>query len=303
MTSPGVPVEAAPLKPGAAVTSAGVCPQCICGGTEEATQPWQTVWWSWKTTRFTCFPPPTIEIFTVETLVIYLWSMRKAWRLNTFLNEVFFCFFFFPQEYMEFRKERAKMLISRRNQLLLEFSFWNEPVPRPGPNIYELRTYHLEVSTRSRVELFMSALCSTTQLMLLRGPVWAAELLWDSIPVCVLRPISCVFNANAGPLCSRFSQELWSNGETTGEAQLVSHDPLSCECQIIPWSKCGGDPYTSLMPCVWTRARAIRHRQENNEAVGGFFSQIGLLYVVYHLWGEVQAFCLISGLASDFTWI
>lgn len=34
------------------------------------------------------------------------------------------------------------------------------------------------------------------------------------------------------------------------------------------------------------RARAINHRQENNEAVGGFFSQIGDLYVVHHLWGE-----------------
>lgn len=39
------------------------------------------------------------------------------------------------------------MLISRRNQLLLEFSFWNEPLPRPGPSIYEMRTYHLKVST------------------------------------------------------------------------------------------------------------------------------------------------------------
>lgn len=79
--------------------------------------------------------------------------MRKAWGLNTILIEGFF---FFLQEYMEFRKERAKMLISRRNQLLLEFSFWNEPLPRPGPNIYELRSYHLKVSTRGRVDLFMS---------------------------------------------------------------------------------------------------------------------------------------------------
>ncbi|XP_041053881.1 protein NipSnap homolog 2 isoform X2 [Carcharodon carcharias] len=31
-------------------------------------------------------------------------------------------------------------------------------------------------------------------------------------------------------------------------------------------------------------ARAIRYRQENNEAVGGFFSQIGELYTVHHLW-------------------
>ncbi|KAI2664962.1 Cytosolic arginine sensor for mTORC1 subunit 1 [Labeo rohita] len=45
--------------------------------------------------------------------------------------------------YLAFRKERSKMLISRRSQLLLEFSFWNEPVPRSGPNIYELRTYQL----------------------------------------------------------------------------------------------------------------------------------------------------------------
>lgn len=40
------------------------------------------------------------------------------------------------------------MLLSRRNQLLLEFSFWNEPLPRQGPNIYELRTYKLKVSPR-----------------------------------------------------------------------------------------------------------------------------------------------------------
>lgn len=39
------------------------------------------------------------------------------------------------------------MLLSRRNQLLLEFSFWNEPLPRQGPNIYELRTYKLKVSS------------------------------------------------------------------------------------------------------------------------------------------------------------
>lgn len=50
-----------------------------------------------------------------------------------------------PQEYLDFRKERSRMLLSRRNQLLLEFSFWNEPRPRQGPNIYELRSYKLKV--------------------------------------------------------------------------------------------------------------------------------------------------------------
>ncbi|XP_045647250.1 protein NipSnap homolog 1 isoform X2 [Ursus americanus] len=48
------------------------------------------------------------------------------------------------KEYLEFRKERSQMLLSRRNQMLLEFSFWNEPQPRAGPNIYELRTYKLK---------------------------------------------------------------------------------------------------------------------------------------------------------------
>lgn len=55
---------------------------------------------------------------------------------------------FFPSKaFVEFRKARSNMLLSRKNQLLLEFSFWNEPVPRSGPNIYELRSYQLRVST------------------------------------------------------------------------------------------------------------------------------------------------------------
>uniref|UniRef100_A0A8C9L527 NIPSNAP domain-containing protein n=1 Tax=Serinus canaria TaxID=9135 RepID=A0A8C9L527_SERCA len=90
------------------------------------------------------------------------------------------------KEYLDFRKERSRMLLSRRNQLLLEFSFWNEPQPRQGPNIYELRTYKLKPGT------------------------------------------------------------------------------------MIEWGN------------NW--ARAIKYRQENQEAVGGFFSQIGELYVVHHLW-------------------
>lgn len=36
------------------------------------------------------------------------------------------------------------------------------------------------------------------------------------------------------------------------------------------------------------RARAIGFRQHNSEAVGGFFSQIGNLYMVHHLWGTVR---------------
>ncbi|XP_054108382.1 protein NipSnap homolog 2 isoform X2 [Callithrix jacchus] len=90
------------------------------------------------------------------------------------------------KDFLEFRKARSDMLLSRKNQLLLEFSFWNEPVPRSGPNIYELRSYQLRPGT------------------------------------------------------------------------------------MIEWGN------------YW--ARAIRFRQDGNEAVGGFFSQIGQLYMVHHLW-------------------
>lgn len=51
---------------------------------------------------------------------------------------------------MDYRNERGKMLLSRRNQLLLEFSFWGEPAPRSGPNIYELRSYQLRVTLSLR---------------------------------------------------------------------------------------------------------------------------------------------------------
>ena len=50
----------------------------------------------------------------------------------------------------------------------------------------------------------------------------------------------------------------------------------------------GGAPGAAPTPhfSLRARARAIKYRQENQEAVGGFFSQIGELYVVHHLWGK-----------------
>uniref|UniRef100_A0A8C5E5G7 Protein NipSnap homolog 2-like n=1 Tax=Gouania willdenowi TaxID=441366 RepID=A0A8C5E5G7_GOUWI len=113
---------------------------------------------------------------------VHLWRYRGGYpALTEVMNKLKQ-----NQEFSAYRKERGKMLLSRRNQLLLEFSFWNEPVPREGPNIYELRSYQLRPGT------------------------------------------------------------------------------------MIEWGN------------YW--ARAIRYRQHNSEAVGGFFSQIGNLYMVHHLW-------------------
>uniref|UniRef100_A0A8C9WA90 Nipsnap homolog 2 n=1 Tax=Scleropages formosus TaxID=113540 RepID=A0A8C9WA90_SCLFO len=113
---------------------------------------------------------------------VHLWRYRGGYpALTEVMNKLRT-----NKVFMEYRSERGKMLLSRRNQLLLEFSFWNEPLPREGPNIYELRSYSLRPGT------------------------------------------------------------------------------------MIEWGN------------YW--ARAIKYRQRNNEAVGGFFSQIGSLYMVHHLW-------------------
>ncbi|XP_030328834.1 protein NipSnap homolog 2 isoform X2 [Strigops habroptila] len=122
------------------------------------------------------------ETSSLYKLQIHLWRYEGGYpALNEVMNKLRQ-----NKEFTEFRKARGNMLLSRKNQLLLEFSFWNEPVPREGPNIYELRSYQLRPGT------------------------------------------------------------------------------------MIEWGN------------YW--ARAIRFRQDSNEAVGGFFSQIGQLYMVHHLW-------------------
>ncbi|XP_043096706.1 protein NipSnap homolog 1 isoform X2 [Puntigrus tetrazona] len=96
------------------------------------------------------------------------------------------------------------------------------------------------------------------------------------------------------------------------EVQKELHRDASYPCEVIGswntwygeqdqavhlWRYSGG--YPALTECLsklnsntpgtmieWGNhwARAIKYRQENNEAVGGFFTQIGELYVVHHLW-------------------
>ncbi|CAJ1065537.1 protein NipSnap homolog 2-like [Xyrichtys novacula] len=73
---------------------------------------------------------------------VHLWRYRGGYpALTEVMNKLKQ-----NQDFTAYRKQRGKMLMSRRNQLLLEFSFWNEPVPREGPNIYELRSYQLRGS-------------------------------------------------------------------------------------------------------------------------------------------------------------
>jgi len=90
------------------------------------------------------------------------------------------------EDFIAFRRRRNMMLRSRKNQILLAFSFWPEIAARAGPNIYELRSYTLRPGT------------------------------------------------------------------------------------MIEWGNC------------WVKG--LKYRRAKNEAVAGYFSHIGELYQVHHLW-------------------
>lgn len=54
--------------------------------------------------------------------------------------------FFLMQVYQEFLKQLRPLLVSRENNVMLEFSFWQTSPPMVTDGIYELRKYNLKVS-------------------------------------------------------------------------------------------------------------------------------------------------------------
>eukprot|EP00914_Ancora_sagittata_P013142 GHVO01025604.1.p1 GENE.GHVO01025604.1~~GHVO01025604.1.p1 ORF type:complete len:294 (-),score=12.04 GHVO01025604.1:256-1137(-) len=123
----------------------------------------------------------TVEIGDQDE-AIHLWKYPGGYPTLNHMTHIYRT----EKEFVDFRISRNKMLRSRRNQILLAFSFWGDPEERDGSNIYELRSYVLKPGT------------------------------------------------------------------------------------MIEWGN------------NW--ARGIKTRREKNEAVAGFFSQIGDLYNVHHLW-------------------
>jgi len=51
------------------------------------------------------------------------------------------------EEFVRFKAKRNAMLRSRRNQILLAYSFWQNILPRTEPHIYEMRSYELKPGT------------------------------------------------------------------------------------------------------------------------------------------------------------
>ena len=57
--------------------------------------------------------------------------------------------------YNKYRAERAQMLKQRTNQLLVQFNYMPDPIPRDGKNIYELRSYKLRSGRSIFTEKFI----------------------------------------------------------------------------------------------------------------------------------------------------
>lgn len=74
---------------------------------------------------------------------IHLWKYPGGYPTLNRTREIYRT----DQDFVDYRINRNKMLRSRRNQILLAFSFWGEIQPREPGNIYELRTYVLKPGT------------------------------------------------------------------------------------------------------------------------------------------------------------
>ncbi|XP_076435171.1 protein NipSnap-like isoform X2 [Babylonia areolata] len=84
----------------------------------------------------------TVEIGDQDE-AIHIWSYKGGYPVLNEANRIYRT----DQDFIQFRKNRNKMLRSRKNQILLAFSFWPEIAPRPPSNIYELRSYTLKPGT------------------------------------------------------------------------------------------------------------------------------------------------------------
>lgn len=190
------------------------------------------------------------------------------------------------------------MITSRSNQIILPFVFWdpaNAEEKREPKGIYEMRSYKLQV------RVLCCLIPKPSQLSYLgSGSGNEAGLEYNTLAGAENGLIMCSVS-----LCSL---ELWSSGGKIGELSMLSSnttDSTVVYCGIlnllccIP-TLCNG--YSCFLfkgqvqPSDWLnlshdllllclREQGIKYRKE--ESIGGWFSQIGELHQVFHLWGEL----------------
>ncbi|XP_069134850.1 protein NipSnap-like isoform X2 [Argopecten irradians] len=88
-----------------------------------------------------------IGSFTVEIgdqdEAVHIWQYPGGYPVLNNATEIYRK----DKDFIDYRLRRNKMLRSRKNQILLPFSFWPEPTARSGSNIYEMRSYTLKPGT------------------------------------------------------------------------------------------------------------------------------------------------------------
>lgn len=81
--------------------------------------------------------------FGQQDQAVHVWVYEDGYRSVKNMSELLWK----DEEYLQYKKKRGEMLVSRRNELLLPFSFWPVPQERDPGNLYELRSYHLRPGT------------------------------------------------------------------------------------------------------------------------------------------------------------
>ena len=84
----------------------------------------------------------TVEIGDQDE-AIHIWEYKGGYPVLNSATETYRT----DKDFIEFRIARNKMLRSRKNQILLGFSFWPKPEPRQEKSIYEMRSYTLKAGT------------------------------------------------------------------------------------------------------------------------------------------------------------
>ncbi|PIK43633.1 hypothetical protein BSL78_19515 [Apostichopus japonicus] len=81
--------------------------------------------------------------FGQQDQAVHVWVYEDGYRSVKHMSELLWE----DKEYLQYKKKRGEMLVSRSNELLLPFSFWGQPPEREPGNLYELRSYHLRPGT------------------------------------------------------------------------------------------------------------------------------------------------------------
>jgi len=81
----------------------------------------------------------TVEVGDQDE-AIHLWRYTGGYGVLNKATELYRT----DKDFVEFRKERNKMIYARHSNIMMKFTFWPDPTPRETKGIYEWRTYALK---------------------------------------------------------------------------------------------------------------------------------------------------------------